>query len=305
MTKRELSYIEDGDGTRTSQIRMELDRLLSQASSFETLANSLLSKRKLSLLQRLNIVMACALTPPINDDPKVDDSFVEKSDAYDDFLTKSSRKIDGLQNALFITLNYDCLLERAICRHYEQPLAEEQQCLCSHVNYRLEDKTAGIEILKPHGSINWVANPILGDGHIEEGSPIPMVGNIRQDSVMEWTKIDVVPSPDGHTDIVLAHYALNKIPQANPDLLEKIRGLALQRATEAGSITLIGIHIPDNPSDDPFLHEMFRVMGQQAQQGLVVNYINPNPTEIDKAASWGFRTKQMSFQQYVSELSGY
>ena len=303
MTKGELSYIEDGDGTQTSQIRKELDHLLSQTSSFETLANSLLSKRKFLLLQRLNAVMACALTPPINDDPKVDDSFVEKPDAYDDFLTKNSRNIDGLQNAHFITLNYDCLLERAICRRYEQPLAEGQQCLCSHVNYRLDEKTTGIEILKPHGSINWVADTILGDGHIEESSPIPMVGSIRQDSVMEWTKIDVVPSAESHTDIVLAHYALNKIPQANPDLLEKIRGLALQRATEASSITLIGIHIPDNPSDDPFLNEMFRVLNQKAHQGLIVNYINPAPTEIDKAASWGFRTKQMSFQHYVSELS--
>lgn len=160
-------------------------------------------------------------------------------------------------------------------------------------------------MLKPHGSINWVPDPIRGDARIEGDSSVPIVTTIHQGSIMEWTKIDVVSSPHGRTDIVLAHYALNKIPQANPSLLEKIRVFALQRATEANSITLIGIHIPDNPSDDPFLHEMFRIMDQQARPGLVVNYINLDPTELRKASRWGFRPKQMSFQQYVSELSAY
>lgn len=302
MTAGELNYLEDGDGTRTCQIRNELDRLLSQASSFETLVNSLLSQQQLSLLQKLNAVMACALTPPINNDPKIDDAFIEKTDMYGDFLAKTFHSRNELRNARFITLNYDCLLERAICRCYGQPLAEEQQCLCSHVNYRLDEKTAGIEVLKPHGSVNWAADTTLGDGRIEEGHSIPLVGTIDRQGLMEWSKIKVVHSVEGETDIVLAHYALKKTPQANPGLLEKIRNLALQRVADVSSITLIGVHIPDNPSDDPFLHEMFTVMKARAHQGLATNYINPDSTENDKASSHGLHTKQMSFQQYVSEL---
>lgn len=48
---QELNYIEDGDGTRSHEIKNKLAHLLSQTSSFETLANSLLSQRKLPLLQ--------------------------------------------------------------------------------------------------------------------------------------------------------------------------------------------------------------------------------------------------------------
>lgn len=246
--------------------------------------------------------MACALTPPINDDPKVDDAFTEKTDFYDEFLTRKLGNKDELQNARFISLNYDCLLERAICRRYEQPLDGGTQCLCSHVNYRLTEKAVGIVVLKPHGSINWVADTTLGDGCIEQGSSIPIVGTICEKLAMEWKTIDVVYSPEGHTDIVLAHYALNKIPQANPHLLENVRNLALQRVTEASSITLIGIHIPDNPFDDPFLHDLFTSMSRRAQNGLRVNYINPVQSELAKASSLSFKSIEKRFQEYVGVI---
>src|SRR6185437_733223 len=113
----------------------------------------------------------------------------------------------------FITLNYDCLLERAICRSYHQePDATAQQCLCEHVNYRLDDSPSGIEVLKPHGSISWAADVTLGDGTLQKDSPIPIVGTIYQRHIMEWTKVDPLRSPEGHIDIVVAHYAPLKIP---------------------------------------------------------------------------------------------
>ena len=145
--RAELNHLEDTDGTRTYLVRDEIDRRLHEAISFEALVNDLLEEQNFSLLQKVNALMACALTPPINDDLRVDDSFVEKSDTYDSFLSKNFPAIESLQSSSFITLNYDCLLERAICRSYHQePNAKAHQCLCEHVNYRLDQRSSGVEV---------------------------------------------------------------------------------------------------------------------------------------------------------------
>lgn len=299
----ELGYIEDSNGSMTCKNRQELDHLLTHTTSFEVLATKLITQERLPLLQKLNALMACALTPPINDNPRVNNAFVEQPDHYDHFLLKKYPHGSDLKNACFITLNYDCLLERAICRrHQQQRLAGENQCLCRHVNYRLNTSSLGIDVLKPHGSINWVADISLGDGTLDRTGPIPIVGTIRQDNLMEWTRIEAKDSPEGHEDIVVAHYAREKSAQANRDLLNEIRALAFLQVERAGSVTLIGIHIPANPSDDPFLQNLFTLLSRKVRGGLLVNFINPDLSELKEAASLGFQTVNKRFQEYVAEL---
>ena len=298
----ELNDLEDSDGTRTSRVRKELDRRLHGAISFEALANDLLTQQNFSLLQKLNALMAYALTPPINDNPRVDNSFVEQPDMYDSFLSKNFPASGSLRSSSFITLNYDCLLERVICRSYHQepdPIA--QQCLCEHVNYRLDDNSSGIEVLKPHGSINWAADVTLGDGTLQRDSPIPIVGTFHQGHIMEWTKVDPLRSPEGHIDIVVAHYAPLKIPQANPNLLQKIRNLAIDRTRDAALIEIIGVHLPPDPSDDPFLWKLLELMAYEAEANCRVVYVNPDPKEIERARDYyHFETIVKIFQDYVA-----
>lgn len=302
----ELNDLEDSDGSRTCRVRKELDRRLDGAISFEALVEDLFVQQNFSLLQKLNALMAYALTPPINDDPRVDSSFVEQPDMYDSFLSKNFPSSGLIRNASFIILNYDCLLERAICRSYHRehdPIA--QRCLCEHVNYRLDDNSSGIEVLKPHGSINWAADVTLGDGTLQRDSPIPIVGTICQGHTMEWTKVDPLRSPKGHIDIVVAHYAPLKIPQANPNLLQKIRTLANDRTRDAAFIEIVGVHLPSDPSDDPFLSDLLEAMKHNVQADCRVVYVNPDPKEIIRARDYyHFETIEKTFQDYVASAVG-
>ena len=294
----ELNPLEDGNGT---QVRTELDRRLHGAISFEALVNELLAQKNFLLLQNLNALMAYALTPPINDDPRADESFVEKPDRYDSFLSKNYPESGSLRSSSFITLNYDCLFERAICRYeHHESSAVTQRCLCEHVNYRLNEDTSGIEVLKPHGSINWVADVTLGDGKLDQHEPIPLVGTIHQGYTMEWTKVSPLSSPKGHTDIVVAHYALGKKPQANPDLLQKIRDLANTRISDAAFIEIIGVHLPLDQSDDPFLWNLLKLMANKVNAHCQVIYVNPDKDEIKRAMDYyHFETVQKAFHDYV------
>ena len=119
---------------------------------------------------------------------------------------------------------------------------------------------------------------------------------------MEWTKVDPLPSPKGHTDIVVAHYGLRKTAQANPNLLQRIRNLANDRTRAADFIEIIGVHLPPDPSDDPFLHDLLQEMQRQAKAGCRVIYVNPDPAELERAGNYyHFETIQKKFRDYVGK----
>ena len=242
LPKAELGILEEpADGTCTEKTRSYLKRLLRAAISYEQLVGQLRQRNERDLLKKLNLLMAYALTPPINDDPKVNDAFIEKVDHYDDFLRKQFPNREMLQTASFITLNYDCLLERALCRCYHQSSdPNELRCLCGHINYRLhteQNDIRSIEVLKPHGSINWVADLTLGDAMYVQ----PPVLMISQGYPDEWTAINVVDSPQhkGHPEILVAHYAQEKEPQINSGLLKTIRDLSLEQIQRSTSLTIV------------------------------------------------------------------
>jgi hypothetical protein len=244
--------------------------------------------------------MAYALTPPINSDPKVDNAFVEKVDLYDRFFLKHFSNRRTLQTACFITLNYDCLLERALCRCYHRPPEpNEIQCLCRHINYWLHNDITGIEVLKPHGSINWVADVTLGD---EMYVQRPVV-TILQGNTKEWTRINAVDSPQhkGHADIAVAHYAPEKEAQINPSLLKTIRDLSLERIRQSTTLTIIGVHIPGSPSDDPFLDEFLNLASHRARNGFPAYFVNICDSELREASSRGFTSKKWTFEGYVNQ----
>ena len=81
-----LSILEEPqDGIETDQVRQELKEYLHSAQSYESLVDKLRVADE-PLVKKLNLLMAYSLSPPINDDPKVDDEFVEKPDEYDELL---------------------------------------------------------------------------------------------------------------------------------------------------------------------------------------------------------------------------
>lgn len=305
LSKAELGILEEpADGTRTDKIRLHLKQLLKTACSYEQLVDQLRRRDERDLLKKLNLLMAYALTPPIKCDPKVDNAFIEKVDHYDRFLLKHFPNRETLQTACFITLNYDCLLERALCRCYHQsPDPNELRCLCSHINYRLHPQRTdipSIEILKPHGSINWVADVTLGDAmHVQR----PVV-SISQGNPDEWTAIKAVDSPQhkGHAEIVVAHYAPEKEAQINPGLLKTIQELSLEQIKQSTTVTIIGVHIPGSPSDDPFLHEFLNVASRRAGNGLPVYFVNISDSELREASSRGFTPEKCTFEEYVAQL---
>lgn len=301
----ELGGLEEPeDWPPTEKTRLHLKQLLETANSYEQLVDQLIKRRdERDLLKKLNLLMAYALTPPINDDPKKDNAFVEKADFYDRFLYKHFPNRRMLQTACFITINYDCLLERALCRCYHRsPDPRELQCLCRHIDYRLrrlDNNVPGIEVLKPHGSINWIADVTDGDEMYVQRP----VETIRHGNTREYARIKVVDSPTGHEEIVVAHYAPGKKAQINLVLLKTIRGHSLERVNQASTLTIIGVHIPISPSDDPFLDEFLALASHRARNGLRVYFVNLCDSELREASSRGFMSKKCTFEGYITQSS--
>ena len=101
-----------------------------------------------------------------------------------------ARKYQGFQ---FYHPQYNCLLERAICRTFFTREEKESQCLCTHIHYPfVEGLETGVEILKLHGSINWIG---ILDGD-KESSPI----FIDARGIFTYKDIEVVPTCIGMTD---------------------------------------------------------------------------------------------------------
>jgi hypothetical protein len=247
------------------------------------------------------------MTPPFDlddphEEPRVDDSFIESQDLYDQLLKKMVKTQKNLENFTFMTLNYDCLLERAICRTFFPPQKEEGQCLCTHVHYPfIGGPTSGVEVLKLHGSINWIGN-ILGNPETDEGhNAISYDENNRP----EYNSIEVVPTCIGRCDdqdpseLIMGTYAPGKPPQANPQLFQEIQRRAMERISEAQNIKIIGVHIPPNRQDDPSLCELF-----QAMQGKNVEFVNPSEKESNLAKSnFDFRIIKKSFKEFAKPQS--
>lgn len=203
-------------------------------------------------------------------------------------------------------MNYDCLLERAICRVlFKGPQEGESRCLCRHVNYCIEaEGDQSIEVLKLHGSINWVGD-LVGDAN-NDGT-ILITHSLERDGRPSYKHVRSVDSPIGRDpdELIIATYAPGKRPQANPELLFRIQESAKSRAREADLVEIIGVHLPTEDSiDDPFLSDLLGLMANKVKTGCRVIYVNPNEAEIKRAEDhYHFETVPMKFREYVETES--
>lgn len=293
--------------TATHGVRYELRQLLANAESFERLANRLSKPHQRDLLAKLNFLMAGAMTPPIfplvpHDEPRVNDAFMEEPDIYDAFLEKQFAASQDWSNTSFITLNYDCLLERAICRViFKGPQEGESQCLCKHVDYCIEEVGyRPVEVLKPHGSINWIGDL---EGRNNDDGRILTTCSLEPDGRPSYKQVQSVASPIGRDpdELIIATYAPGKRPQANPELLFRIQERAKTCAEEAVLVEIIGVHFPNEGSnDDPFLSELLELIANKAKAGCRVIYVNIADDEIKRAKDrYHFETAQKTFREYV------
>lgn len=239
------------------------------------------------------------MTPPLNQDPKVDDAFVEKPDVYDEWLKKMFKNMDDLKDFAFITLNYDCLLERAICRRFFTPDENEGQSLCTHVHYPfIGGPETGVEVLKLHGSINWFGDSQGKPGRNGVSLPILLDGTKKTST---YKTIDLIPTYMGRDpeELVMATYAPGKPHHANPQLFQEIQSRVMERISEAQKIEIIGVHIPQKKQDDPTLWELFQTL-----QGKNVDFINPNEEEYNLAKlNFNFNPIKKSFKKFVDSKS--
>jgi hypothetical protein len=283
-------------------VRQRLKDHLKNASSYESLADTLLREGKTPDLTKLNYLLARYMTPPVNQDPKVDDSFLEKPDLFDEWLKKTVRKRENLKYFTIITLNYDCLLERAICRFFK-PDKKERQCLCTHVHYPfIGGSEPGVEVLKLHGSINWIGDSQGKPGRNGVSLPIVLDGTKKTST---YKNIKVVSTCFGETDdrdpseILIATYAHGKPLHANPTIFQDIRKKAIKKISEGQKIEIIGVHIPLTEQDDPTLWELF-----QSMRGKNVDFINPSEKEKTLAKlRFGFNPIKKSFKEFVDSQS--
>lgn len=197
-------------------VRQTLKGKLKNATSYEALANTLWKERKPDLLTKLNFLLAASMTPPLNDlddEPRVDDSFVERPDLFDEWLKKKVRNKGDFRDFTFMTLNYDCLLERAICRMFFTPDEKEGQCLCTHIHYPfIGGPETGVEVFKLHGSINWIGDP-LGN---PDRNGVSLLVFMDTSKKISYKDINVVPTYHGRVDLqnpderIMATYAPGK-----------------------------------------------------------------------------------------------
>lgn len=294
--------------TATHGVRYELKQLLANAESFEQLANCLSEPNQRDLLAKLNFLMAGAMTPPIfplipHDEPRVDDAFLEQPDVYDVFLGKQFATSQEWPNTSFITLNYDCLLERAICCVlFGGPQEGESQCLCTHVNYYIgENGYRPIEVLKPHGSINWIGDL---EGSDNDDCTIPITCSLEADGRPSYKQVQSVASPIGRDpeELIVATYALGKRPQTNPKLLSRIQERAKVCVQAAALVEIIGVHLPTGGSiEDPFLSDLLELMANKVKTDCRVIYVNPNKAELKRAENqYHFETISKTFREYVN-----
>jgi hypothetical protein len=205
------------------QLRGLIENAKKRRWTYEQLIEHEVAKRSpynenLALLNRL--VVAAFIPPRTPWDPpipRLDEAFSERPDAYDDFLLKLRDKGYGPSNMIFVTLNYDLLLEQAIER------------LGGAYNYFLPGhvRNQGFCLLKIHGSINWWGE-MGSSGRLEAGKPIPSRLTLTsRGRVYKEIRIEEDPYEaclgNGAGDPILAHYGPGKPIFVNFPTLAEIR----------------------------------------------------------------------------------
>jgi len=225
--------------------------------------------------------------PPI---PRLDEALSERADIYDDFLSKLKDKGCAPSNVIFVTLNYDLLLEQAIKR------------LGETYDYFLpgHERNQGYGLLKIHGSINWWGE--LGPfGPLEEDKPVPSFVTLTSRGP-SYKTIRVEKDPyeaciaAGAGDPILAHYGPGKPIFVNSPTLGEIRSRAIAECKGAIQALIIGVHPPSSPQEDETLWEMFIAL----KLGRVLTrYVGLSPDTDIAVERFQFEPVSKTFEEFA------
>jgi hypothetical protein len=223
-------------------------------------------------------------------------AFANSEDLYDKLVCEKLK-----ESWTIISLNYDILIEEALLRigrifwypfirfgHYVDSLGA----------------AGAIEILKPHGSINWfpVACHQIGYNSVPPPSKVEIAEatssllsiNYEGDSVQQNVLIPLFWQY--YYSPIMAHYCHGKPVTSNPKLISTIRAACFERIESASEATIIGVS-PVQEDDDSVAFGIFERL-----KGRRVNYINPSAQDCNKIRrNYGFNTIQQTLSEWLSE----
>jgi hypothetical protein len=146
-------------------------------------------------------------------------------------LVETIARADVLSDTVFVSLNYELLLEQALHLSGRKP----------HYGFAHNGDTL---VLKPHGSCNWLVEPRLrarGTGNTQGGPMIALVGgdvrlvpaSIRQ--VVEEFEAHLLIPP------AMSLYAIGKPSMVAPIVVDEVRREYERRIAGAERIIMIGV----------------------------------------------------------------
>ncbi len=281
----------------------QLDRLRSLIEhakkhgwTYEQLVDNEVSKgnaynENLALMNRLVVAAFIPPRTPWNPPiPRLDEAFSERADVYDEFLSKLKDKGYAPSSVVFVTLNYDLLLEQAIHR------------LGGTYDYMLSghERNQGLSLHKIHGSINWWGE--MGPfGPLEEAKPIPSPLKVTSRGLV-YKEIRIEEDPyeacisSGAGDPILAHYGPGKPVFVNFPTLAEIRSKAIAECTAATRALIIGVHPPASRQEDETLWELFFALKPKA---VLTQYVGLPPDTEVVADRFQFQAISKTFKEFV------
>lgn len=219
--------------------------------------------------------------------------FRSMADGYDALIYELDI---GSGNWVIFSLNYDLLFEEALWR---KNIAFQYQHFPFAVGQD-QSREPGVRIYKPHGSINFFAQP--DDIHVSYGEEIPE-SDWRQPLEFSFDE-NGNPTPEyptvfagmkGTANVltranswslekpVMANYMKGKRPDANLRTLELVRKDALAIAYEADEIVVIGVKPVVSFEEDHFTYDLLQLnipnliyVTKDAADGQAVKTIHPH-----------------------------
>jgi hypothetical protein len=197
-------------------------------------------------------------------------AFAPGPDLYDDLVSCATR---GALTPVFITLNYDCLLEEAILRLGGAPAFGE-----SVRDSQFLDGRRRVEVRKPHGSATWASH------HLASGPQTPPLSLYAQRSsravgALSFERGDLAYHAYTRTNAALEFdhdqaleplmvlFIDGKAASDGARVLEQQQSEAMEFVRAAERLTIIGVNFenarPSAGDAEPFLSDVFRFLRER------------------------------------------
>ncbi len=227
-------------------------------------------------------------------------AFTEGVDEYDALF----RMYDG-QSLALISLNYDLLAEEALVR-----LRGDDGIWFPGVRFGQEQKS--LPVFKLHGSCNWLTLPNHQIGSGENWQPDPSQPALTTgpegtfDTQHEHAFLSSRPNVVAHLKHsygvehpVMALFTGRKPAPWNWPAINKTRQLCLMAISRnpKSAATIVGVRIPDDPSDDSDLVRTLECLGRLEGTRL---FVNPDSEQCEKAEAFGLEPRQVGVAEFVA-----